>query len=109
VEIRRITAFQDSQDKSFYDPHLNWCMDIVVGACYPSYSVKHKLEDHSPGQPGHKAKPYLNNNQHKRANEVAQEVEHQPSKHKKPPPQKKISVGDEVDEGISSDSIKLSK
>jgi hypothetical protein len=49
--------------------------------CHPSYSRKHKKEDHGPGRPGNKARPYLKNNQSKNGWQVAQ-VQHLPSKRK---------------------------
>jgi hypothetical protein len=44
-------------------------------SCHHSYPGKYKWEDQGPGRPGHKAKPYLQNNQcNKRASGVAQVV-----------------------------------
>jgi hypothetical protein len=43
--------------------HLNQCLGIAEHACHPSYAEKHKKEDRSTGQPGHKMRPYLKNNQ----------------------------------------------
>jgi hypothetical protein len=48
----------------------------VTHACHPRYGGKHKIiEFHSPGWPGNKGKPYLQNNQSKRLEDVAQVVE----------------------------------
>jgi hypothetical protein len=42
---------------------------------------KHKQEDHDPGQPEFKARPYLKNNQAKIARVTAQVEKRLPSKH----------------------------
>jgi hypothetical protein len=41
-----------------------------------------KQEDHGPGQPGQKVRPYLQKNQSKKAGDKAQAVEYPPHKHK---------------------------
>jgi hypothetical protein len=53
----------------------------MVCACHPNYTGKHKWKDCSPGQPGHKARPYLKNNQFKKVwGCVAYQVDHLPAK-----------------------------
>jgi hypothetical protein len=49
---------------------------------HPSYAAKHKQETRTPDiKPGHKARPYLKNNLHKRAESVTQVIKLLPSKH----------------------------
>jgi hypothetical protein len=52
-------------------PHLNQWLGMMAYTCHPNYSGKHKLEDQSPGQ----LRPYVKNNQHKKAGRVAQVVD----------------------------------
>jgi hypothetical protein len=41
-------------------------LGMVVCAYYPRDRGKHKEEDHGPGWPGKKARPYLQNNRNKK-------------------------------------------
>jgi hypothetical protein len=47
----------------------------MVHVCHPDYMGKHKQEDQGPGQPGHKARPYLKIASAKKAGGVAQAIE----------------------------------
>jgi ribosomal protein L31 len=58
--------FVASLDKKFGRPHLNQWLDVIVYSCHPSYTGKHKQETQGTGWPGHKAKVYFKNNQHKK-------------------------------------------
>jgi hypothetical protein len=60
-------------------PHLNREeLDVVAHNFHPSYSMK--WEDCGAGWPGHKVRPYLQNNQSKKRC-VIQAEEHLTSKH----------------------------
>jgi hypothetical protein len=59
-------GLRTARAKSSWDPHLNQWLGMMTHICHPSYCGKHKQEDHSLGQPGQKARPYLQNNQSKK-------------------------------------------
>jgi hypothetical protein len=44
--------------------HLNQWLGAVESDCHPSYKGKHKYEDHGSGQPRHKVRPYLKNDEY---------------------------------------------
>jgi hypothetical protein len=52
--------------KSLQDPHLNQWLGSMASTCHPCYLGKHK-QDHGPGWPGGKVRPYLKNNPYKKA------------------------------------------
>jgi hypothetical protein len=59
AEIKRIVVQDQLGQKSSGDSHLNKWLGAVVCTFHPSYTGKHKHEDHCPGQPRHKARTYL--------------------------------------------------
>jgi hypothetical protein len=63
-------------------PHLNQWLGVVVHTCHLSYMGKNKQEGCGPGRPWQKEKPYLKITKAKRADRVAQVVEHLPHWHK---------------------------
>jgi hypothetical protein len=65
AEIRRTVQGQSGEKvcETWSQP---W-QGTMVCACHPSYSGKYKQEDCNPGQLGHKARPYLKNNQYKQS------------------------------------------
>jgi hypothetical protein len=55
-----------SQPRQLARPHFRKKLGVVVHAYHPSYGRKQK-QDHSPGQPEQKARPYTQNKQRERS------------------------------------------
>jgi hypothetical protein len=78
AENGRITVLGQSRQKNLQDPPQQTKLGMVAHICHPGNVGKLKQEDRSSDQPGKKGRPYLQNNQSKRAGDVGQGVEQLP-------------------------------
>jgi hypothetical protein len=69
--VRRLRSgglkFQASSGKKVHETSSQWKkLDVIMHACHPSNGRKCKIGNCSPGKPGQKVRPYLQNNQSKK-------------------------------------------